>query len=469
METFDAIVIGAGEAGTEVAARSLEDGHHVALLYKPPYGSTCLNVGCVPSKFLIERARAAHRIRTAGRYHLRSGPVKIDLPAVVREKNELIRSHREESLRAAETADGLSLIEGEARFEGRHEVVAGDRRLRADRLFIATGMRPVIPVLPELDRVPFLTSDSVMDLQTVPGHLVIIGGGYVACELGQVYRRFGSEVTVIQRAAHLCTEEDPAISSVLEDAFREEEIAVWLQHQPTRVERLSDGVRVVAEGPGGRRRSVEGTHLLIAAGRRPNIDTLQLDSAGIETDERGFIRVTDLLETTAPGVWAIGDVNGLQPFTRVCQEEGKVAYANAFQGARLRINRRALGHAVFTDPEIGSVGYLEHDVPEPFDAAVATVSFDQVSRAELSGERRGIIKVLADRKTRLLLGCHVVGPQAAELVYDAALVIRQEGRVDDLARTVGIFPTMQEAIEGTARALLRTLDPATARGPLAVA
>ncbi|MGH2399771.1 MAG: FAD-dependent oxidoreductase, partial [bacterium] len=300
------------------------------------------------------------------------------------------------------------------------------------------------------------------------GHLVIIGGGYIACELGQVFRRFGSQVTVIQRAAHLCAGEEPAVSTVLEEAFQEEEIVVWLQHHPIAVEPVSGGVRIVAEEPGGKRQTVEGTHLLIAAGRRPNTDMLQLDAAGIETDQRGFVRVTDLLETTAPGVWAIGDVNGAQPFTRVCQEEGKVAYANAFQGARLRINRRALGHAIFTDPEIGSVGYVEHEVPEPFEATAVIVTFDQVARAELSGERRGIIKVVADRKTHLLLGCHIIGPQAAELVHDAALIIHKEGRVDDLARTVGIFPTLQEAVEGTARALLRTLDPAAARAPLAV-
>ncbi|MGH2400179.1 MAG: FAD-dependent oxidoreductase, partial [bacterium] len=169
METFDAIVIGAGEAGTEVAARALEDGHRVALVYKPPYGSTCLNTGCVPSKFLIERARAAHRIRTAGRYHIHPGSVEVNLRGIVREKNELIRAHREPSQRAAETADGLTLIEGDARFAGPHEVAAGGRRLEADRIFIATGLRPAIPSLPGLRGVPFLTSDSVMDLQTVPG------------------------------------------------------------------------------------------------------------------------------------------------------------------------------------------------------------------------------------------------------------------------------------------------------------
>lgn len=471
METFDAIVIGAGEAGTEVAARAMDDGHRVALIYKAPYGSTCLNVGCVPSKFLIERARAAFRIRTAGRYHIRTSAPQVDLAAIVREKNDMIRTHRAESLQAAEAAasDGLMLIEAEAFFAAPHEVVAGGRRLQADRIFIATGMRPSIPSLPGLQNVPFLTSDSVMDLEKVPGHLVIIGGGYIACELGQVYRRFGGQVTVIQQAPHLCAGEEPRVSSVLEEAFEQEEIVAWLQHRPVAVESISGGVRIAAAAPDGHRRTVEGTHLLIAAGRRANTDTLRLDAAGIETDARGFIRVTDLLETTAPGVWAIGDVNGLQPFTRVCQEEGKIAYANAFHGTRLRVNRRALGHGVFTDPEIGSVGYLERDVPEPFDPVTVVVGFDQVARAELSGERRGFIKLVADRETRLLLGCHIVGPQAAELVYDAALVIRNEGRIDDMAQTVGIFPTLQESIEGTARALLRSLDPDRARGPLAAA
>lgn len=469
METFDAIVIGAGEAGTEVAARVIEDGRRAALIYKSPYGSTCLNTGCVPSKFLIQRARTAHLCRTAGSHHVRVGSVEVNLAEIVREKDQLVRAHREESLRNAQTTDGLTLIEGDARFAGPHEVEVAGRQLRSDRIFIATGMRPDIPSLRGLNDVPFLTSDTVMDLQTVPGHLVIIGGGYVACELGQAFRRFGAGVTIIQRTARLCAREEPAISQLLENAFAEEEITVWLEHRPVAVERAADGVRIVAEGPAGRQRTVEGTHLLIAAGRRPNTDRLGLDAARIRVDKRGFIVVNDFLESTAPGVWAIGDVNGFQPFTRVCQEEGKIAHANAIQMTRLRINRKALGHAVFTDPEIGSVGALEREARERYEVAEATVEFEQVARAQLNGLMRGVIKVVADRQTRRLLGCHIIGPHAAELVYDAALMIRREGRVDDIARTVGIFPTLQEGVEGTARALLRGIDPETARGPLAAA
>jgi pyruvate/2-oxoglutarate dehydrogenase complex dihydrolipoamide dehydrogenase (E3) component len=235
-----------------------------------------------------------------------------------------------------------------------------------------------------------------------------------------------------------------------------------------RVEKAEDGIRAILRSEAGDQSSVDGTHLLISAGRAPNSD-LDLDRAGVKTDAKGFVKVNDSLETNVPGIWAIGDVNGQQPFTRICQEEGKIAFANAFENAGIRIERHYLGHAIFTEPQVGSVGLtLTQARDKGFDAEGGLVTFDNVAKAKLIGETSGLIKYVFDRSTHHLLGCHVIGPAAAELIYTAILVMRHHGTIDEIARAVGIFPTLQEGMEGTARALLRKVAPQEVAGPLIV-
>jgi pyruvate/2-oxoglutarate dehydrogenase complex dihydrolipoamide dehydrogenase (E3) component len=468
---FDAVVLGAGEAGTIVASLAVEAGLSVALVYREPWGSTCLNVGCVPSKFLIHRARVAHVARTASRFGIRAGEPRIDLRAIVEEKRGMIDAHRAQSWNGALTASGLELVEGEARFLSPRQVRVGERDLRADRVFIATGMRPRIPPVPGMEDGPYLTNASVMDLTSVPEHLIVLGGGYIGCELGQAFRRFGSRVTIVQRGDRLIREEDEDASTVLRRAFTNEGIDVLTETEVRSVSWSNERPSVVAigqhvDGPS----RLESSHLLVAAGRQPNTDTLDLAAAGVECDERGFVRVDDRLSTTVPGIWAVGDVNGQQPFTRVCQEEAKVAYANAFEGADLRMVRHFLPHAIFTDPEIGSVGLTkDHALAEGHDAIAGLVPFERIEKAELIGETAGFIKYVADRTTHRLLGCDVVGSGAADLVYDAVVVMRAGGLIDDLATAVGVFPTLQEGMEGAARGLLRRIAPEEVAGPLVTA
>lgn len=466
-DAFDAIVLGAGEAGSLVATWAVGAGFRVAMAFRPPYGSTCVNTGCVPSKFMIHRAKVAHLARTAARYHVRTSVLQVDLAGIVDDKDAMIAEHREGAYRNARSAERLTLLEGEARFVSPREVAVGDRLLRSDRIFIATGLRPLIPRVEGLDEVEFLTNESLMELRRTPRHLLCIGGGYIACELGQTFRRYGSEVTIVQSAGHLCATEEPDVSTLIERAFEAEGIRLVLGFRAARVEHTATGVRVIARSTGGEQRVLEGTHLLVAAGRRPNTDALRLDVAGVDTDAKGHVRVNGRLETGVRGIWAVGDVNGQQPFTRVCQEEAKVAYANAFDGAALEMERSFLGHAIFTDPSIGSVGLTERAARDQgYDVASGLVTFDQVEKAEIIGETTGLIKYVVDRSSRRLLGCHVIGPDAAELVYDAIVVMRRGGTLDELALAVGIFPTLQEGMEGTARGLLRKLVPERVAGPL---
>lgn len=470
-EAFDAIVIGAGEAGAVVASRAVAAGHRVAMIHRQPYGSTCVNTGCVPSKFLIHRANVAHTVRTSARFHVNGhGEPSVDLAAIVADKDELINEHRDEALGNARRARDLSLIEGDARFIGPREVEVGQRRLSADRIFVATGMRPQVPDIPGIDAVEALTNETVMDLTELPGHLVVLGGGYIGCELGQAYRRFGSRVTIIHGPELTCAEEEPDVSRLLARGLRADGIDLLLDHRAVCVEPNGTGVRVTARADAdGSERSVDGSHLLVATGRQPNTDALNLEAAGVAVRPDGAIVVDDRLRTNVPGIWAVGDVNGEQPFTRVCQEEAKVAYADAFEGADVRIDRLSLGHGIFTDPEIGSVGLTEAAArAHGYDVAVGLVTFDRIEKAELIGSELGLIKYVVERGSRRLLGCHLIGPQAADLVWSATVVLRQRGTLDELATAVGIFPTLAEGMEGTARGLLRRLAPDLATRPLAV-
>jgi pyruvate/2-oxoglutarate dehydrogenase complex dihydrolipoamide dehydrogenase (E3) component/predicted RNA-binding Zn-ribbon protein involved in translation (DUF1610 family) len=469
-EHFAAIVIGAGEAGAVVASRAVAAGHRVAMVYREPYGSTCVNVGCVPSKFLIHRANVAHSVRTAGRFHVDGhGEPSVDLGAIVTDKDALVADHRHEALGNARRADGLTLIEGEARFVSPREVAVGARNLTADRVFIATGMRPLIPDLPGIDEVEVHSNETVMDLTDVPEHLVVLGGGYIGCELGQAYRRFGSRVTIIHGPALLCADEEPDVSRLLARGLAADGIDLVTDHRAVRVKRAGDGVRVVARADDGPERAIEGSHLFVAGGRRPNTDTLDLEAVGVATRSDGSIVVDDRLRTNVPGIWAVGDVNGEQPFTRICQEEAKVAYADAFEGSDLRIDRLSLGHGIFTDPEIGTVGLTEAAARAAgYDVAAGLVTYDKIEKAELIGAELGLIKYVVERDSRRLLGCHVIGRQAADLVWSASVVLRQRGTLDQLATAVGVFPTLAEGMEGTARGLLRRLAPDIAAGPLAV-
>jgi pyruvate/2-oxoglutarate dehydrogenase complex dihydrolipoamide dehydrogenase (E3) component len=276
-------------------------------------------------------------------------------------------------------------------------------------------------------------------------------------------------VTIVHGPELLCADEEPDVSRLLARGLAADGIKLVTNHRAVRIERTGGGVRVIARADSGSEREIDGTHLLVAGGRQPNTDGLNLKAAAVEARPDRSIVVDDRLRTTTPGIWAVGDVNGEQPFTRVCQEEAKVAYADAFDGADVRIDRLSVGHGIFTDPEIGSVGMTEAAARAAgYDTAVGLVTYDRIEKAELIGADVGLIKYVVERNSHQLLGCHVIGHQAADLVWSAAVVLRRRGTLDELAMAVGIFPTLAEGMEGTARGLLRRLAPEMAAGPLAV-
>jgi pyruvate/2-oxoglutarate dehydrogenase complex dihydrolipoamide dehydrogenase (E3) component len=444
----DALVIGAGEAGALVASLAVDAGVSVALAYREPWGSTCLNAGCVPSKFLIHRARVAHVVRTSARFGIRADGPEVDLAGIVEEKRRYLDRHRDETWQGALGEQRLTLLEGSAEFVSEDEVQVGERVVRSERIFLALGMRPSVPDVDGVSDGQWLTNETVMDLEEIPGHLIVIGGGYIGCELGQAFRRFGAEVSVVQRAPRLLPGEEPDASTVIERAFRDEGIDVLAAHELRSV-RWTDG-RPTAEvvGPDGTSRSIGGTHLLLAAGRTPNTDTLAVERAGVDLDQRGFVRVDDELRTTARGIWAVGDVNGAQPFTRVCQEEAKIAFANAFHHAGLRMGRASLPHAVFTDPEVGSVGLTEQAARAARRRhVVGRYDYDETAFGASIEDHDGFVKVLADPKSREILGCHILGTDASTLVQGVATLMRAGETVDAVREAIFVHPALPEVLQ----------------------
>lgn len=470
IEEFEAIIIGAGEAGTQVESMAAPAGKKIVIIYQDPYGGTCLNYGCVPSKFMIARAHVAHQVRTAARFHISANAPSVDLAAIVAEKNERNNEERSGLMKDATDADNVTVIKGKASFSGDHQISVNGRTLHADKIFLATGQRPVIPDIDGLEQVQYFTNENIMDLTDLPTHLVVLGGGYIGCELGQCYRRFGAEVTIVHSHDHLLNNEELEVSKVIEQAFRAEGIELLLGYKSSKIEATQPGFKLTVKNGAGDEQVVTGSHLLLATGRQSNADTLNLAAGGVETDDKGNIKVNDYLETNVPGIYAIGDANGQQPFTPVALEEGKIAYINAFGDKKVKMARDAIGHAVFTDPEIGSIGLTEQQAKQQgHDIAIQVTPFTSVAKASLIGETAGFIKYVVDRKSHRILGCHVVGADAANLAYDAIIVARTGGTIHDIAPTVALFPSLQGGMQWAAEQLLDQIAPKEIEGALVTA
>jgi pyruvate/2-oxoglutarate dehydrogenase complex dihydrolipoamide dehydrogenase (E3) component len=454
---FDAIVIGAGQSGPSLAARFAQAGQRVALIEREHLGGTCVNDGCIPTKTLVASARAAHVARHAADFGIGTGgTITVDMRAVKARKDAVVG----ESVTGLETWLGglptLTLIRGAARFTGPNRVQVGDDELGAPKVFINVGGRASVPDWPGIHTVPFLTNTSMMAVDFLPAHLVIVGGSYIGLEFAQMYRRFGSRVTVIEASPRLIAREDPEVSEALRAMLEGEGVEVHTGAAELAMAPDASGVRVGFE-VSGVARSVAGSHLLLAVGRRPNTDGLGLESAGIAMDSRGFIVVDDELRTSAAGVWALGDVNGRGAFTHTSYNDFEIVSANLFEGDTRRVSDRVPAYALYTDPPLGRIGMSEAEVRASGRAArVATLPMARVGRARERGETDGFMKVLVDAETGHILGAALFGIEADEVVQTLLLAMAAGLPYTRITRTMFIHPTVTELLP-TLFAALRPL------------
>lgn len=451
VEKFDAIVIGSGQAGTPLSRALADAGMRTALVERVHVGGTCVNEGCTPTKTMVASARVAYLARRGANYGVQTGPVRIDMKRVRQRKREIVNSFRGGSQKRLEQAKNLELIFAEASFSGDKRVVMrgkdGEvRELVAEKIFINAGTRASRPKLEGLDQVPFLDNISIMELDSVPEHLLVIGGGYIGLEFGQMFCRFGSRVTIVHSRAQLMSHEDTDVADEVAKILREDGIEILLSAKTERV--ASSGGKVELEVTiAGERRTLEGTHLLVATGRVPNSDTLNLPAAGIETDTRGFIQTNSRLETNVEGVYALGDIKGGPAFTHISYDDFRVIRANVIEKKNVTIDGRMVPYVVFIDPQLGHVGIHEFEARQAGRMVlVAKMPMSHVARALEIDESRGFIKAIVDAKTDELLGATVLGVEGGELM--AVLEMAMMGKVTCKSLREAIFahPTLAESL-----------------------
>jgi pyruvate/2-oxoglutarate dehydrogenase complex dihydrolipoamide dehydrogenase (E3) component len=457
-ERYDAIIIGAGQAGPPLAYALAQSGKRTAIIERRYVGGTCVNTGCTPTKTMIASAQVAYIARRAGDFGVHTGPVEVRLSEIVKRKREIVQSFRESNASSLEDADSIDLIRGEARFIDRHTVSVkladgAARELSSEWIFINTGARSLIPPIDGLDSVTVYDNESMMELEEVPHHLLIVGGGYIGLEFGQMFRRFGSQVTIVERSRQLVGNEDDDIAGTMAEILREDGIEVLLQSNVTRVEPHDDGgviVTVESKKANQPQRRISVSHLMLAVGRIPNTEALDLDRAGIKTDDKGYIQVNEQLETNVPGIYAMGDVKGGPAFTHISYDDYRVICANLLDGepnGKRTINDRLLPYTVFTDPQLGRVGLSESQAREQgYQVKIAKMPVSSAARAIETGQTRGMMKVVINAEDDTILGCAILAPEGGELM--SLLQIAMMGGLSYTAIRDGIFahPTFAESL-----------------------
>ncbi|RWK37356.1 FAD-containing oxidoreductase [Mesorhizobium sp.] len=449
---FDAIIIGAGQAGPPLAGRLTAAGMSVALIERKLVGGTCVNTGCIPTKAMVASAYAAHLARRAADYGVTlSGPVGVDYKAIKARKDKVSDDARGNLESWIAGMDRCTLYHGHARFETADTVRVGDDLLSAGKIFINTGGRASVPDLPGVDDIPFLTNASMMDLDVLPRHLVVVGGSYVSLEFAQMFRRFGSEVTVIEKTPRLIGREDEDVSAAILSIFENEDITVHLGADDIGFARQGSDIAVTFTA--GQAPAV-GSHVLLAVGRTPNTDDLGLDKAGIEVDKRGFIVVDDQLRTSVPGIWAMGDCNGKGAFTHTSYNDYEIVAANLLDNDARRVSDRIEAYALYTDPPLGRCGMTEAAVRKSGRRAlVGQRPMTRVGRAVEKGETQGFMRILADADTNEILGCSVLGPGGDEAIHCVLDLMYAKAPISTLARAMHIHPNVSELLPTIAQEL----------------
>ena len=450
---FDAIVIGSGQAGPFLAARLAEAGMKTALVEREHLGGTCVNDGCIPTKTLIASARAAHVARRAAQYGVHvGGPVSVDMAAVKARKDRVVGQSIDGLAKWLHGIEKLQLVWGHARFVGPHAVEvtseSGTQVLEAPKIFINVGGRAVLPDWPGIGDVKVMTNTSMMGVDQLPEHLIVVGGSYIGLEFAQMYRRFGSRVTVIEYGDRLISREDPDVSREVQAILEREGVRFHLAVHCAKVTATGGGTRIrIALNAGGTAHEVEGSHLLAAVGRRPNTDDLGLARAGIATDARGFIKVDDQLRTNVDGIWALGDVNGRGAFTHTSYNDHEIVVANLLENDPRRVSERIPAYALFTDPPLGRVGMTETEARASGRRVLAgLMPMSRVGRAKERGETQGFMKVVVDADTEHILGAALLCIEGDEIVHSLLDVMAARASYKVIQRSVPIHPTVSELI-----------------------
>ena len=452
-EKFDAIIVGAGQAGPPLAGRLTEAGQTVAVIERKLVGGTCVNSGCIPTKTLVASAYAAHVARRGAEYGIGTGDISVEMAAVKARKDKIVVGDREGVESWIEGMDGATLIRGHARFEGPHTIRVDDRALEADKIFLNVGGRAVAPDMPGLADIDYMTNVGILELDTVPEHLVVIGGSYIALEFAQMYRRFGARVTVIEKGPRLTSREDEDVSATIKEILEAEGIEVIVDADDIRFTKRDNGFEVT---PSQGAEPIAGTHLLMAVGRQPNTDDLGLEAAGVETDRRGYIVVDDQLRTNVEHIWAMGDCNGRGAFTHTSYNDFEIVAANLLDDDPRRVSDRITTYALYIDPPLGRAGMSVDEVRKSGrKALVGKRPMTRVGRAVEKGETQGFMKVVVDAETEQILGAAIFGVGGDEVIHSILDVMTAKLPYTAISRTMHIHPTVSELVP----TMLQDLQP----------
>jgi pyruvate/2-oxoglutarate dehydrogenase complex dihydrolipoamide dehydrogenase (E3) component len=444
---YDAIVIGSGQAGNPLCHNLADRGWTVALIEKQHLGGTCINTGCTPTKAMVMCAQVAHYARNAAKWGVRPSDGSVDLAKIVELKNKIVESFRSGQERKIEQRkEKLHLYRGQARFVGPHQVSVNDKVLEGERVFINTGTSSFTPPIEGIDQVRYLTNATIMELTELPEHLLVLGGGYIGLEFGQIFRRFGSRVTVIHSGGQLLNREDPDVAQELQKALEAEGTQCVLHANTTRVTYQNERITLTVQvNDVATTETVTGTHLLVATGRRPNTAELGLEKAGVKTNSRGFVTVNRRLETNVPGVWALGDVKGGPAFTHISYNDFQIVFGNLIEGKNLTTDNRPVPYAVFTDPQLGRVGMTETEArASGRKLKINRIPMTWVARALERGETAGLMKIVVDAKTDRVLGAAILSTEGGELIHILHTLMMADTSYTLLKGSIYIHPTLAE-------------------------
>lgn len=443
---FDAIIIGAGQAGPSLAGRLTEAGKSVALVERKLFGGTCVNTGCTPTKAMVASAYAIHTARRGADYGMTTGSISVDFARVMARKEKIRLDSRAGVEKWLKGMENCTVFEGHAQFESPRQMRIGEERISGEQIFLNVGGRAAVPELPGINDVPYLTNSSIMDIDHLPQHLVIIGGSYVGLEFAQMFRRFGSEVTVIEKSSHLIAKEDPEVSDAIREILEKEGIHIRLDAECIRFAKHADGIAAGVDCTSGEPEIV-GSDVLLATGRKPNTDDLGLDKAGVKTDERGYIEVDDCLRTNVPHIFAMGDCNGRGVFTHTSYNDFEIIAANLLDNDPRRVSDRIQTYALYIDPPLGRAGMTETEARESGrKLLIGTRPMTRVARAVEKGETEGFMKVIVDADTEEILGAAILGTGGDEAIHSVLDVMYAEKPYRTISRAMHIHPTVTELI-----------------------